>query len=128
MEGYEQVLKGLTGAGESDRAREGLGAMLRYGFVPSRKIMIGTMRGCNVFRYTGGSNEDVLGFLFGVVDMLGERKIPISGSLYVYLLHRRADLVYSYRWESEDINIFMEVGKAVRGVKLRDNTMVGAGN
>jgi hypothetical protein len=39
--------------------------MLRYGFVPSRKIMIGIMRGCNVIRYAGGSNKDVLGFLSG---------------------------------------------------------------
>ncbi|GMH58746.1 hypothetical protein TrRE_jg11804 [Triparma retinervis] len=30
-----------------------------------RKIMIGIMRGCNVIRYAGGSNKDVLGFLSG---------------------------------------------------------------
>jgi pentatricopeptide repeat protein len=128
MEGYEQVLKGMTGEGEWTRAREGLETLLRYGFIPSRKIMVGIMRGCNVFRDAGGNTEDVLRFLFDTVDMLGERKIPISGSLYAYLLHRIADLVYSYGWESEDAKVFMEVGKAVRGAKLRDNTMVGAGN
>ena len=61
MEGYEGVILGMAGEGEWGRAEGAVREMLKYGFVPSGKCMIGIMRGCNIHRDKGGGNEEVRG-------------------------------------------------------------------
>jgi len=59
--------------------------------------------------------------------MMGGRKIPITGSLYAYLLHRVSDLIYENGWDSLVGEVYIEIGKAVRGAKLRDNNQLAGG-
>ena len=131
MEAYDLSLFSLTSAGEFDKSLECLSLVLRRGFVPSNQMMIGFMRGCNVVRNGGGTEHEtheadvlILKFLLEVVEMMMERKVPVSGSLYAYILHRLADQASHFGRNSDDSKLLLELGRAMETARVRDDNVL----